>query len=332
MRAPSRPPEFALEWCRRLGVNSNTLESLEGGINNQVFVCRAGDHSFILKGYASGYIEKHDRFVAEVEFLNYAQRVASEFVPRLIHTDDDSRSLVLEYLRGDRFQDGANPSEEDIRQALDFMLRLNADLGLAKREIQSTAAESFFRLTEHEQNIEQRIQQMSSEHFPKHLKSHVDSIILRLRRQFGDLQERTAELIARGYCEDMLEPDKLCVSPSDFGFHNSIRVAGKVRFFDFEFAGWDDPAKAIVDFDLQPRVPVAWKKNVLRKGLPDQYRGLKKRCDLLLPILRLKWACIILAPMDPIRWAKHNQVGKGYDLEGQLQNKLLLVKNYLDKD
>ena len=45
----------------------------------------------------------------------------------------------------------------------------------------------------------------------------------------------------------------LCISASDFGLHNAIMTERGIVFFDFEFAGWDDPAKAIVDFLLQPQ-------------------------------------------------------------------------------
>ena len=69
MKFPFYPPEFATEWCRSLGVNFNTLESLLGGINNEVFICGTGDHSFVLKGYAKDSVEKYNRFEAEVEFL-----------------------------------------------------------------------------------------------------------------------------------------------------------------------------------------------------------------------------------------------------------------------
>ena len=109
------------------------MESLQGGINNEVFICGTGDHSFVLKGYAKDSGEKHNRFEAEV-VLRYAQLVAPEFVPRLLYKDDVSRSLVLEYLEGDRFQDGVHPSEGYIGQALTFMLSLNADLELAKEK------------------------------------------------------------------------------------------------------------------------------------------------------------------------------------------------------
>src|SRR5260370_15342476 len=46
------------------------------------------------------------------------------------------------------------------------------------------------------------------------------------------------------------------LSPSDFGFHNALRTGdGCTRFFDFEYAGWDDPARMVCDFFCQPAVP-----------------------------------------------------------------------------
>ena len=43
------------------------------------------------------------------------------------------------------------------------------------------------------------------------------------------------------------------LSPSDFGFHNALRRPdGSVVFLDFEYFGWDDPAKLCSDFCLHP--------------------------------------------------------------------------------
>ena len=47
------------------------------------------------------------------------------------------------------------------------------------------------------------------------------------------------------------------MSPSDFGFHNALATpGGRLVFIDFEYAGWDDPAKLANDFFCQPAVPV----------------------------------------------------------------------------
>ena len=48
--------------------------------------------------------------------------------------------------------------------------------------------------------------------------------------------------------------EELILSPSDFGFHNTLLASdGALKFFDFEYAGWDDPAKTAADFLRQPR-------------------------------------------------------------------------------
>ena len=50
------------------------------------------------------------------------------------------------------------------------------------------------------------------------------------------------------YFEELPYEDR-CISPSDFGFHNAILGSGEtVRFVDFEYAGWDDPAHLVCDF------------------------------------------------------------------------------------
>ena len=60
--------------------------------------------------------------------------------------------------------------------------------------------------------------------------------------------DSTNRLIDQGMVPDVIAPEERCISPSDFGLHNAIRTAADIRFIDFEFAGWDDPAKALVNF------------------------------------------------------------------------------------
>ena len=139
-------------------------------------------------------------------------------------------------------------------------------------------------------------------------------------------------MIAKGYCEDVLDPIERCVSPSDFGFHNAIRTPLGIKFFDFEFAGWDDPVKAVADFDLQPRVPLSLRARALSKALPQWSNCLAERYDVLFPILKLKWACIILAVLNPDRYAQITALDDSQASEQLLRGKLVLAKTYLTKD
>ena len=95
-----------------------------------------------------------------------------------------------------------------------------------------------------------------------------------------------------------------CLSPSDFGFHNALRQHdGSLRFLDFEYAGWDDPAKTMIDFCNQP-------DGLLPRALADMFRkrtigtaanDLAARIRLLEPLYQLKWACICLNNFLPGR-------------------------------
>src|SRR6185503_11886129 len=65
---------------------------------------------------------------------------------------------------------------------------------------------------------------------------------------------RAASIATRGNSSNLnLQPR---LSPSDFGYHNAVLADDEtVRFFDFEYAGWDDPAKLVCDFFNQVEVP-----------------------------------------------------------------------------
>ena len=95
-----------------------------------------------------------------------------------------------------------------------------------------------------------------------------------------------------------------CVSPSDFGFHNALIAAdGRISFLDFEYAGWDDPAKLLGDFFSQVAVPVPDRhlpafaaRLAARTSDPARHRA---RFDILLPVYRVKWIAIILNDFLP---------------------------------
>jgi hypothetical protein len=90
-----------------------------------------------------------------------------------------------------------------------------------------------------------------------------------------------------------------CVSPSDFGFHNALLAdEGRLGFFDFEYAGWDDPAKLLCDFFCQPAVPApidCWPQFLdLTASLVGDTQIERQRQALLFPLYQVKWCCILL--------------------------------------
>ena len=116
------------------------------------------------------------------------------------------------------------------------------------------------------------------------------------------------ELISHPDFNKELEADEKIISPSDFGLHNAkLDEDGQLAFFDFEYAGWDDPAKTIADFFAQPRLPCSLLKN-LNVYLPlfpkyvsrALWNRLLTRLPLVSRIIRLKWCYILLNDFHPV--------------------------------
>ena len=116
------------------------------------------------------------------------------------------------------------------------------------------------------------------------------------------VRESFLEKVGRaGWALDAELPiEQRCLSPSDFGFHNALLTdQGEVIFLDFEYAGWDDPAKTVCDFFCQVDVPApadAWPSWMRRLAKYVAFTGdeLPRRCEMLLPVYQIKWCCILM--------------------------------------
>ena len=329
-------PDFALHWAKRLGAKRDSLVSLHGGINNHVFSCEIGTKAserFVIKGYAPK-LGLTDRMKAEVEFLRYAEQVAPHYIPKLLAEDYDQRCVVLEFIDGQSYCPGISPPEQAIIQAGDFFRLLNADKLLAKKYIQQSAADGFLSLTEHLHHVQGRLNQLLTDHLPKHLGAVAHTLLQQIRRDFDEVADRTKKLIDKGEVQDHIDPDNCCVSPSDFGFHNAFQCASGVKFFDFEFAGWDDVAKTMVDFILQPRVPVAplLANLFYRYGIQLPCKALTDRTLVLGPILRIKWLCIMLSVLHPDRLQQMRTVLQGTIHMDFINQRLDAAQAYTQKE
>ncbi len=87
--------------------------------------------------------------------------------------------------------------------------------------------------------------------------------------------------------------------PSDFGYHNAMRLHdGSLRFIDFEYFGTDDPVKLSVDFLVHPGTSMTPKQEkIVRGALSRAYGdipGFDFRLKAWTPLLVARWALIML--------------------------------------
>jgi hypothetical protein len=325
-------PAFALHWAKELGGASNSLSRLKGGVNNRVYRCGTPDKSWVIKGYDETAPAIRDRMKAEVDFLNYAGQVAPTYVPKLIKVDTTRRCVVLEHINGEAYARNVRPSKKDIYAAVDFLRKLNANPSIARTAIRIEAAEGFLSISDHVSNVRERLIAMSTGHLPRAFQADAYNILQTIKKQFDSAQTQTIELIQNGIICDTIDPNDRCVSPSDFGFHNAIKTERGVYFLDFEFAGWDDPAKTILDFMLQPKIPIKHKHFALEEALDTaKYNCMKKRYSALGPILYIKWLCIIASVMKPSRLMEKLEVNPTINASTLIARQLTEAKNYMKK-
>lgn len=278
-----------------------TLAPLPTGGNNRVYRLEIEGRTLVLKVYFRHPGDSRDRLKTEYEFLSFVRDLGMAAAPRPIARDTDLGLALYSFIAGTKPLDG-EPSQEFVSQALDFFTGLNAGKDRARAKSLPAASEACFSLAEHLAVIEGRVERLGG----ILVKDEVDENAARFQsRTLAPLWQKVRRSLlqkaaARGLTMEVPLPlaDRV-LSPSDFGFHNAIiREDRRLAFIDFEYAGWDDPAKTIGDFFCQPEVPVPLKHLPYMvdrlSAVINDGRSLKDRVALLLPAYRIKWSCIAL--------------------------------------
>lgn len=303
------------------GISPSTiaLEQCNVGGNNRVFVVRAGGRTFVAKWYFVHPGDDRDRLRAEYSFIGYAMRIGIRAVPRVISCNRDRHLAVYEFIEGRKLA-AEEVEQRHVEQAARFFEALNAPAARPLAAELPRASEASFSLAEHFDTVERRIDRLREIDGSAEIDRAAARFVEELGAGWSGLRARL-EHEAADAGEDLqrpLEPGMRCISPSDFGFHNALeRPSGELCFIDFEYAGWDDPAKTVGDFFSQPAVPVpirffdAFLAAVTRFA-PDPQR-LAWRARLLLPAFQTKWCCIMLNDFLPVSQQRRRFANPGLD-------------------
>ena len=273
---------------------------LKDGGNNQVCRLAGGKQDYVLKRYFQHPTDTRDRFAAERVFYKLLWNGGLRQIPEPCGWDAEHRLGLFAFVPGRKL----NPAEvtsEAVKQATQFVNQINGLREHPAAQEVSAASEAYFSVTEQVDSIARRvaaIQQIEPQ-------SEMDiRAVAFARDELLPAWRETADAISRRAHADRdlnkrLGVAERCLSPSDFGFHNALLAEdSRLHFIDFEYAGWDDPAKLACDFFCQPQVPVGFEfwdlfMNSFAVG-PDGGSGFPSRARLLLPAYQIKWCCIML--------------------------------------
>ena len=278
------------------GIDSSGMEinPLCGGSNNKVVSVKTEDGKYLAKIYYSHPSDKRNRLSAEYSFLSYAFNIGLGCVPKPFFCDQKNNIGLYEFIEGRKLA-AFELTRQHIVEAASFIKGLNARSD--RDQTLPTASEGCFSIEQHFLIIDHRINRLLGLHVKSELERQARSFVNEIKSKW----EKIKDLISvknRSFFKE-LDRDDRCISPSDFGFHNALlKNSGDVCFIDFEYAGWDDPAKMISDFFLQPTISVSLEyfddfvSEAL--GYSKNKTALAERAHLLFPIFKIKWCCLML--------------------------------------
>ena len=305
------------------------------GGNNRIYRAETTAGVFAVKQYFRNAGDLRDRLAAEYAFLSYASVAAPGITPRPYAFNPDSGMALYEFVAGERIGPGEVGAAE-VQAAARFFQALNSLQRPAASGL-PVASEACFSFAEHLALIGRRIDRLLEAGAAPGSGPKALALFRRLHAKWRQVsaQIRTAAGNAGLEIESELQPGQRCISPSDFGFHNALReVGGGIRFLDFEYAGWDDPAKTAGDFFAQLAVPVPPEYfgtfvGQIMAGLPDR-EGLALRARLLRPAYQIKWCCIALNVFLPVHLARRKFADPGLDVDALMRAQLVKADNILN--
>lgn len=293
---------FARVAARRFALTlSGDPVALSGGANNRVQrLDLTSGKRVLLKEYFSHPTDARDRFASERAFYRYAHEIAgARCLPRSLGWDESLRCGLFEYIDGRKLSAG-EVNESAIDAATAFFATLNATRHTSDAQMLPRAAEACFTTNEHLAAVQRRMDRLASFRGESAIDSEAHEFVQReLLPAWACINADAQQASARDTGESAWS--QRCISPSDFGFHNALqRADGSLVFFDFEYAGWDDPAKFVCDFFCQPAAPVPIEffdrvaGRIAAAVEIERTADFVARCHALLPVYRIKWCGILL--------------------------------------
>jgi fructosamine-3-kinase len=292
--------ESGKNLLKEAGFNSNIkeIESICLGGNNQLYRVTNGSQNFILKKYFQHSEDNRNRLAAEFSFLEFAYKMTTQFVPKPFAKNDIEFTALYEFVDGIKIRTEQDVNKHHIEACGEFIAALNHPSKRNDALSALNASEACFSINDHLNTIDKRINEFTINTSHDH---QLKLVLNKIQNHWFSIKEKVLnECDALQISINAILPlEKRIISPSDFGFHNAIiQNNGMIKFIDFEYAGWDDPAKLVGDFFGQVAIPIDSKYLdifllVFFKKLSFSDLDLM-RIRLLINCYKIKWCCIVL--------------------------------------
>jgi len=284
MSVPDQYRHFAAELLDCPLADILAVTAAGAGANSRVYRVATRAGPVALKTYPDRTGDSRRRAETEWVALSLMQEIGLNAVPAPIARDSEARAIVLEWIDGEPVD---RHSAGDLRAAVDFITALFK--ASTERPLTAPlASEACLSVAEIEARRHALIAHPDLDRF---FAESFDPVLTAARVEaLRDEIDPSAPLA----------PEKRRLTPSDFGFHNALREAsGRLRFIDFDYFGWDDPAKFATDLLLHPAVTFSDEDaaEIVASLAAVSDPGFTERLRNRYRLFALRWALILLNVM-----------------------------------
>jgi hypothetical protein len=281
----------------KVDLNNCFIKPIGLGKNNRTYFVSTNENKFLAKFYYSSSKDSRTRLSNEFNFLEYLEEIGINNAPKPVIRSDLYNLGIYEFIEGRPFS-SSDLNEDSILSAASFFSSINNKEFISNARQLDFASEAFLDLDKSIKQIDERIETLKSLTKQQSQNMKAFNFLLDLQNTWLNIK-----LDLSSNRDLIMNHNYLCVSPSDFGFHNTLIKNGQLYFLDFEYAGRDDPAKFIADFFIQPEIKVDlnYMKLFADKALDfsDNKDIIIDRTIKLLPMFKVKWCCIMMNEFLP---------------------------------
>ena len=275
------------------------IQTIVSGKNNLVRKVYFKNKKYIYKKYIKNNTNgiKYSRYNSETSFIKFLRKKNIKNLPSIIKTNPKTQENLFNFIEGKKIE---KITKKDILQCINFIKKINKNIFDNRVTKYKKATEACLSIDSHIETAQRRIKMLSITRGKNGIYKKAAFFVKKtLQKKLVEIKKIVFKTYSKKDAAKKLEKKKLILSPSDFGFHNVIKKNSKLFFFDFEYAGMDDPVKLISDFICQPDHKLSKKqslffyKNIL-KIFSDRHE-INRRFNAVIHIHRIKWCCVILS-------------------------------------
>jgi len=263
----------------------------------------------------------NERLYAEYQAVELIRELGNKSVPKPLGLNTSLGMGLYEWISGESnliVEDGA------IKKVLKFLRFLHEPNVRSKFSKFPDASAAVFSGQQLVDQINMRISEFHKGDVPFIIRNFVTVCI---EPALMAARERAEEVWTGANFSEELERHERVLSPSDLGAHNWLHCRiGGIYFLDFEYFGWDDPAKLVCDFLLHPGMELDGRaRESWINGVQVLYgQSALQRAAAMYGLIAVAWSLIVLN-----QFKKADDVSRKMEAAGLFVQEKILEKQLM---